>query len=121
MKSTNKRKALAASLVVATMAFGFAMAGCSSEPQSLASTNDITYAEGQPPLMPANDHQGRWESLGMKGCVGCHGYNSDGNPTNAYATQIPDDHYVNNDHNGQLSTEREQCIQCHPIDDPSTR
>ena len=45
MKSTNKPKMLVAGVVVATMAFGFAIAGCSSQPKSLATTNDITYAE----------------------------------------------------------------------------
>lgn len=83
--------------------------GCSATP-----SDELVTSEGEPPLMPAT-HEGRYEELGMAGCYGCHGVNADGETMNAYATALPDDHYVDGDPaTGEVYSLRGECITCHP-------
>ena len=68
---------------------------------------------GAPPLMPP-EHEGRYELLGVNGCWGCHGTNSEGEPFLRAATPMPTDHYADGEAtSGAFNTGHNQCITCH--------
>lgn len=109
MKKTNRVAAVA---VACVLGLG-ALAGCSQE----TSETGATYNPGEPPLMTAS-HQGRFESLGAKGCYGCHGSSDEVEVFLAAATPLPDDHYVNGDkQTREIDGPRSECLTCHPVAD----
>lgn len=66
--------------------------------------------------MPATDHVGRWEKLGVKGCFGCHGSNDRSGKNNGTAPSMPDDHYVDQKaETFEIDPYHLQCVQCHPL------
>ena len=65
------KKATLAATAALTLALGAsALAGCATEAPE--STVNADTPAGAAPLMPST-HEGRYESLGAKGCYGCHG------------------------------------------------
>ena len=119
-----KTKAACTLIAAAALAGCLGLAACAQGGEGQASsagTAGATYGLGQPPLQPYADHNGRWEYGGATLCYGCHGAGQLSNPMNAYAPAIPDDHYVDaSAQTRQLDGVREQCIQCHPVEDPSS-
>ncbi|HIY84772.1 nitrate reductase cytochrome c-type subunit [Rubneribacter sp.] len=106
------KKATLAATAALTLALGAsALAGCATEAPE--STVNADTPAGAAPLMPST-HEGRYESLGAKGCYGCHGANDQADPMLTGSVPLPADHYQNGDPATQtMDPVREQCNTCH--------
>ncbi|MDR2715158.1 MAG: hypothetical protein LBB46_00205 [Coriobacteriaceae bacterium] len=70
---------------------------------------------GMPTLAPA-DHDGRFEFGGGNYCYTCHGNGDAGNPMEADAVAIPENHYANGSYDSKaIDPPRMQCNTCHSV------
>ena len=105
------RKSLLTGLLGCALALTCAgLAGCA---EANATDVNAEVPEGAAPLMPVS-HEGRYESLSVEGCYGCHGSSADAEVLLATATPLPADHYVD----GTPTTRtvemlHAQCYTCH--------
>lgn len=117
MKTLKAKKAPLIILLTVVIALMSCLLLASCQKATAPAMQNVTaVSAGNPPLQPALDHQGRWETGGAPMCYGCHGAGDKANPMNGYSPAIPNDHYTNNDATTKtLDSERKQCIQCHPV------
>ncbi|MDR2722062.1 MAG: nitrate reductase cytochrome c-type subunit [Coriobacteriaceae bacterium] len=91
-------------LAVFVLAFSFvALVGCTTEAE----------VTGMPPLAPADHNDGRFDQ-GAVMCYSCHGNGPNGNPNDAEARMLPEDHYVDASYDSkEIFPARAQCNTCH--------
>ena len=106
-KKTAALAMLVATALCSAALSGFMLVSCGSGGSA---------ARKAPPLQPAEDHQGIWESKGSEGCYGCHGADENGARKVEAAPALPEDHYAAGDISSmKIDPERDQCIICHPV------
>lgn len=107
MKLSSKIATLAVAVVLSVAA----LTGCGSVSDSPDLNTNVP--EGASPVMPLG-HEGRYASLGVDGCYGCHGSNGEADPMLNGAYAMPDNHYVNGDRSTmEVDPSRVVCISCH--------
>ncbi len=106
-------------LIAVCFAATLGLASCAQQKtasQQTVTDNASLVQAGMPPLQPASDHDGRWEQQGEKGCYGCHGAGSLGNPMLTSAPAMPENHYTGaSSDSKEVDPGRLQCITCHPV------
>lgn len=111
-KKTAALAMLVATALCSAALSGFMLVSCGSG--GPAAQDDA--ALKAPPLQPAEDHQGIWESKGSDGCYGCHGADENGARKVEAAPALPEDHYAAGGISSmKIDPERDQCIICHPV------